>query len=99
MTLRELSGLAKLKSLQYLEIDGAPFMPKSVWIDDLKFLRRLPNLRGLSMAAVRFRDAAFVKSFKGLGLECLDFWVKNESVRNTIIESLPNLRYGRILDE
>lgn len=93
------SPLGKLKNLELLEIDGAPMMPKSVWIDDLKFLRRLPNLRGLSMFAVRFRDSSYYKSLRGLQLEHLNLWVREEEIRHAIIESLPNLKSGSILKE
>ena len=73
-------------------------MPKNVWIDDLKFIRRLPNLRGLSLAAVRFHDDNYYRAFRGLPLEWLDFWVKDIEVRSAIVDSLANLKGGSILE-
>lgn len=96
--LSDYSALGALKNLRYLQIEGAPFMPKSVWIDDLKFIRRLPNLRGLSLAAVRFRDDNYHRAFRALPLEWLDFWVKDAEVRSDIVDSLPSLKGGRILE-
>lgn len=93
------STLGSLKKLQYLEIEGAPFTPKDVWVDDLKFIRRLPDLRGLSLAAVRFHDESYHRAFRGLNLEWLDFWMKDAEVRNAIVSSLPKLRGGRILKQ
>ena len=96
--LSDYSVLGTLKNLRYLEIEGAPFMPKHVWIDDLKFIRRQPYLRGLSFAAVRFRDDNYYRAFRGLALEWLDLWVKDVEVRAAIVDSLPNLKGGCILE-
>ena len=94
--LSDYSALGSLRQLELLQIDGAPFMPKSVWIDDLKFLRKLSKLRGLSMAAVRFHDPNYHRSLRGLPLQWLDFWVKDAELRQLIIDSLPNVTGGRI---
>jgi hypothetical protein len=91
--------LGTLRKLQYLEIEGAPLMPKDVWIDDLNFIRRLPHLRGLSLAAVRFHDGNYYRAFRGLSLEWLDLWIKDDEVKKAIVGSLPKLRGGRILEQ
>ena len=96
--LSDYSVLGALKKLQYLEIEGAPFMPKDVWINDLKFIRRLLNLRGLSLAAVRFHDDKYYRTFRSLTLQWLDLWVKDVEVRTAIADSLPNLNGRRILE-
>ncbi len=95
--LSDYSTLGTLKKLQFLEIEGAPFMPKHVWIDDLKFIRRLPQLRGLSLTSVRFHDDNYHLDFRGLPLKWLDLWVKDSEIRNAIVSSLPDLCGGRIL--
>ena len=73
-------------------------MPKSVWMKNLKFLRNLTNLDCLSLTAIKFRDDSFHKSFRDLNLTWLDLWVDDEEVRQSIIESLPRLRGGRIME-
>ena len=92
------SPVAKLKQLNRLLIEGAPMMPKSVWMKNLKFLRNLTNLDCLSLTAIKFRDDSFHKSFRDLNLTWLDLWVDDEEVRQSIIESLPRLRGGRIME-
>ena len=97
--LSDYSPLGKLKSLEYLDIKGAPFMPKDVWMDDLKFLRRLPKLRGLALCAVRFRDGAYYKVFNSLkNLEELDLSIGrlDEKTANLIRSWLPGLKYCHI---
>lgn len=95
--LSDYSRLGALKNLRCLQIEGAPFTPKHVWIDDLKFIRRLPQLRGLSLSSVRFHDDAYHRAFRGLPLEWLDFTVKDTEIRDAIVGSLPDLSGGRIL--
>ncbi|MEK6238683.1 MAG: leucine-rich repeat domain-containing protein [Planctomycetales bacterium] len=95
--LSDYSALGKLKKLLYLRIEGAVFMPKKVWIDDLQFLRSLRNLRGLSIAAARFRDPGWAASFEGLDhLEYLDLPRTDEEDREQLLKSLPNLRHGNV---
>jgi Leucine Rich repeats (2 copies) len=95
--LSDYTTLGSLKKLQFLEIEGAPFMPKHVWIDDLKFIRRLPQLQGLSLTSVRFHDDNYHLAFRGLPLKWLDLCVKDSEIRNAILSSLRDLSGGRIL--
>jgi Leucine-rich repeat (LRR) protein len=96
--LEDYSTLSHLQSLKRLSIEGAPMMPKSVWIKNLKFLRKLHDLECLHLMAVKIRDVAFQRSFIDLNLKWLDLWVKDEDIRIAIIESLPQLKGGLILD-
>lgn len=98
--LSDYSPLGKLKNLKYLEIQGAWYLPKEVWVDDLRFLCRLPKLRGLSMCAVRFRDSAYYTSFKRLKtLEHLDLRIKqlDGETADFIRSALPKLRHCYIV--
>ncbi len=96
--LSDYSPLANLNKLQLLEIEGAPFMPKKVWIDDLRFLASLKKLRGLSICAARFRDSSYYKSLAGSpGLEYLDLPKLDDTSREEIVSSLPNLKYGDVI--
>ena len=54
--LSDYSSLARMESLQYLKIVGAPFMPKNVSIKNLLFLKRLPTLKTLSLDSVTIGD-------------------------------------------
>lgn len=91
------SPLSALVNLKLLHIEGRPFAPKNVWIDDLKFLHSLKKLEGLSIYAARFRDPNFHESLHGLKtLKYLELpgLVRDESVRRGIESHLPRLQYA-----
>ena len=96
--LTDYSPLAKLKNLLYLQIEGLPFAPKSVYADDLKFLRSLKKLRGLSICDVRFPEKEYWKPILALKkLEYLELFKLRENERQLLVSSLPSLKYGYVM--
>jgi Leucine-rich repeat (LRR) protein len=94
--LSDYSPLSALVNLKLLHIEGQPFLPKDVWIDDLKFLHSLKKLEGLSIYSARFRDRNFHETLHGLKtLKYLELpgLVRDESVRRGIESNLPRLQY------
>lgn len=96
--LEDYSAISSLKRLKQLLIEGAPMMPKSVWIDNIRFLKKLTALHSLSLTAVKFRDETFFHVFKHLDLKWLDLWVDDDEIRQSILQNLPKLKGGRILE-
>lgn len=97
--LSDYSPLAKLTKLKFLLIEGAPWAPKDVWIDDLDFLRKLPKLRGLQIAAAKIRDDSWLEPLlQSKGLEYLDLPKRcvNQH-RQEILAGLPKLKHGLVV--
>lgn len=96
--LTDYSPLAKLKNLLYLQIEGLPFAPKSVYADNLEFIRSLKKLRGLSICDLRFPEKNYWEPILDLKkLEYLELFKLDEKARQRLLGGLPSLKYGYVV--
>jgi Leucine-rich repeat (LRR) protein len=91
--LSDYTPLGKLSRLEYLHIEGNFHGRKRAPIDDVKFLSKLKNLKGLSLDFVKIAAANWHKPIMKLtSLDELFVPELDEAAKDELISALPNLK-------
>jgi Leucine-rich repeat (LRR) protein len=94
----DFGALSNAERLEFLRIEGYPQGPQKIHINNLEFARRLHRLRALSVGFVIVDDFDISPLFNLRKLEYLDLPSITNRHRDPLLEALPKLRFGNVVE-
>lgn len=89
------SPLTKLSTLENLEIEGDGNSPRYTTIDSLDFLKKMPQLKRLTLATLKISDKDLSPILSLTNLETLNLDLqKSYESQYCMFKQLPHLKYG-----